>query len=390
MKNRLLYYPLDYLLPIVLFVLLIAYAVFDVTTNAQAGNADLSRGRVYVVIVSILAFLLLYVLFHNPLFALRLPSIPALILILSWLIIDNLINHSFSRAAQINIMLCVLWIVTYYSFFQATKQAHANQLFDLFFICLFFVYCAVNIYAQRNIAIANDREFGMTSYSYYLLSFLPAILLIKRKGIRAGLLIICSLFVLISLKRGPILALPIIMLVYWYSKAKVGLSRIKAFRAILIVVFAYLAILSINYFTKGFLLDRFSNQQLSSASGRDQMWSIIWSQIQSRDLLTLLYGMGSGASVKLLGTGVHNEWLEFLFTFGIIGVILYFVLFVSLLKRYSRLIRLRSVFAPQYGSAVAFFFLSGLSDGFFFVYWSFYFFAILGYIEGLILRQNYS
>lgn len=387
MFRRFFQHPLDYIFPLVLIGLLSVYAIFDVSTNAQAGNMDMSRGRVYILILAILVFLSLYMFINGLRNILKLPIIPSLFALLIWIILDNLVNNTMNRSAQINIMLCLLWIGSYYSFFQTTKKAHYGFSYNSFFVILFFIYCAINVYAQRNMAFVHDREYGMTSYSYYLLSFLPALLLNEKKIRRNVLIIICSTFVLLSLKRGPILALPIILFVYWITKAKLGLTKINVLQATLILIASYGAVIWTNHLTNGFLLDRFSSQELSYASGRDEMWTLIWEQIQDRNLLTLLFGTGSGTSIQLLGTGVHNEWLEFLFTFGAIGVLLYLFFFISLIKRYFKLIRNKSRYAPQYGSAIAFFFLSGLSDGFFFVYWTFYFFATIGYIEALELRQ---
>ena len=379
--------PFDYFFPLILFVLLLMYAFYDVSSSAQAGNLDVSRNSVYIIIIAILSFLFVSILIQGFRYHLKLPILPSVFMILLWIIINNLVNETMGRPAQINIMICLLWVCAYYSFYLIARKAHFDHFFDSFFAVLFLVYCGINIYAQQNIAIAYGRDYGMTSYSYYLLSFLPALLLGKNRKCRSVLVIVCSIMILFSFKRGPILALPVILSVYWLSRAKLGEIRMRFSRIIMLVIVAYGVLLFVNHITNGFLLDRFSSQELSSASGRDQMWTNTLEHIRNRDINVLLIGTGSGTSIQLLGTGVHNEWLEFLYTFGIIGVFLYFIFFISLIRRYSQLLRLRSKYSPQYGSAVAFYFLSGLTDGFFFVYWTFYFFSTIGYIEALKYRE---
>lgn len=49
-----------------------------------------------------------------------------------------------------------------------------------------------------------------------------------------------------------------------------------------------------------------------------------------RPPLEFLCGGGSGSSIATLGTGAHNEWLEFVFNYGATGGLLYAVMIFSL------------------------------------------------------------
>ena len=138
--------------------------------------------------------------------------------------------------------------------------------------------------------------------------------------------------------------------------------------------------------------ERFSKEQLEDGSNRNVMWHIAMTDIEQRDFFTLLIGKGSGSSIKLLGSGCHNEWLEFLFSFGVIGVVLYLGFGLALINRYRYLLKVKSIYAPALGVEVIFFWCVGLFSGFYFTHSSLYFFAFLGLLESLhrqeILANN--
>lgn len=91
--------------------------------------------------------------------------------------------------------------------------------------------------------------------------------------------------------------------------------------------------------------------------------------------------------MQMLGTGVHNEWLEFLFSFGVIGVILYGLFFVALAWRVLQLIRMASPYASAYAMAVVYMLVVGMYGGIYFVHSTLYIMAFLGAVEGLAVRD---
>src|SRR5690606_23104681 len=113
-------------------------------------------------------------------------------------------------------------------------------------------------------------------------------------------------------------------------------------RLIPISLIAFLIFKWVDSLGGGYLSARFNQEELSSGSGRVDMWSTVINSLYERDDLSLLMGSGSGSSVMLLGTGVHNEWLEFLYSFGVVGVILYFLMCMIIIRRYFTLIKHKS------------------------------------------------
>lgn len=374
---------------IVVSCLLVLFAVNDVQTSGQGGNAGIDRGMVYGLIISIVSLFCIYTIFHIHKFPKQYPVVGNLCSISIWILISNIVNGTMDRSGQIHLMLSVLWIMIYSCIYIYTQYHNNFRGIITVYIILLIVYYCVNIYAQTNMAITYDKEYGMTSFSYYILALFPFAFLIQNKVLRNAVIGFSIVMVLFSFKRGPIITLPCMLVAYFLSNTKIGRASHGIGKVVLVSALFVIAFLVINKLSNNFLMARFSSSELSSASGRDEMWRIALSNIENRGFVPLLIGAGSGSSIRLLGTGIHNEWLEFLFSFGLVGITLYLFLFISLFKRAIALTTMKSCYAPVYSMAVAFFFFSGLSDGFYFVYWTIYFFSLIGVVESLVNREQF-
>ena len=84
--------------------------------------------------------------------------------------------------------------------------------------------------------------------------------------------------------------------------------------------------------------DRILNIQDDGGSGRDQVWRTTWSMISESNLEELLFGHGFNAVLKLspLALSAHNDFLEMLFNYGIIGFVPYLLLHFQLIKQYHK------------------------------------------------------
>lgn len=73
----------------------------------------------------------------------------------------------------------------------------------------------------------------------------------------------------------------------------------------------------------------------SMGSGRAIFWSIVWKQFWNNDLIFIMFGNGYDSVQHLLketygiAIGAHNGWLDYLYVYGIFGVIIYAVTLIS-------------------------------------------------------------
>lgn len=380
-RNRLL------TIPLVQFVLLFLYAFNDYHTSIQAGfGAGLNRMSVYVLLLLIIGVQSLYLFFH---FDGRITSSnkvnPILVLLLIWVFFVNLYNKRPIWILSVHLFLNSWWLFTYsFNSVYVSKNRDCFKQYLIYYILLYGIYYLINIRARSNIIALTERDIAITGYSYYAVVFLPFMFLIKKNWIKIVLIFSSIVLIISSFKRGPIIILPIMLLTYYYVNYKMGRASFSSFIRLLFVFLVCFGLFFwVNSITEGALMDRFSAEQLEQGSGRSDMWRMALQDISDRDNLTLLIGKGSGASFELLQTGAHNEWIEFLYSFGLIGVLLYAILCVRFWGVIRYAIRMKYMYAAELSMMIVFCFISGLFSGFYFQYTSFYFFSFLGIVQGI-------
>ena len=375
-------------LPFILFILISLYSYNDFITSEQAGFAiGQNRIRVYLFLLLIIFVQFSYLFFRikDRVVYDRDSVSPILVVLLLWIGFVNIFNGRPLWISSIHYFLIIWWIIC---FLFNRKYVNNNLLyFNQYLLCyllLFGVYVIFNLWARRNIFAYTERNMAITGYSYYMVVFLPFFFLIEKKWMRVLLFSVALVIIATSLKRGPILVTPCMLLVYYVVKARIGKTNVTAPLKVLALSFVLFALfLWANSFTNGALFDRFSADELESGSGRTEMWQTALSDIDQRDYLTFLIGRGSGSTIDLLQTGAHNEWIEFLYCFGAVGVVLYALFCIKLILIMKRSIKRKDFYAPELSMMVFFCLLSGLFSGFIFQYTSFYFFSFIGICQGL-------
>lgn len=374
------------------FVLLLAYTIYDYLNSGNSGFDDSSRGRVYLFLVLIAFYSLLYVFFHFPKNRHSPPFIRIMVLLLLWIILCNLVNHRLDWTMYVHLFLAIWWICSYFYFYVYCRANPNSTTYIIdFFSLMMIMYLYFSFESQTRIQMNRETEHVVLNYAYNILAFIPIILLRKNRITRYFLLFLAISAIFLSFKRGPLVILPGMYLAYHLglieSKKGVLKQLLKLILAVIVFVITFSAVDSLS---GGFLSSRFTASELQYGSTRQELWAMAIEDIADRDLFTFLIGKGSGSSIELLTSGVHNEWLEFLFSFGAIGVVLYFCFGISLVIKFSQMRKKKSIYTPVVGTLVAFFWIVGFFSGFYFVHASFYFFALLGIIDALETREMIS
>lgn len=69
------------------------------------------------------------------------------------------------------------------------------------------------------------------------------------------------------------------------------------------------------------------------SSGRDTIYSNLFNAWLNSDIIHLLFGHGFGSTIYISGgSWAHNDWLELLTNFGLLGVSIYLTLFATATK----------------------------------------------------------
>lgn len=374
----------------VVFLLILTYAYQDFRSSTNIGLREADRGTVHIILFALIALLTIFFVYTLFSQGIKKDAVKgSLWLITGWVFIVGIIQGVSIWAMLVHLGLSLLWILIYHFGRNYTSKYHTVKITTVKWIVVFFFFYVFSaLYAQYNIRIIYGRT-PVINLVYYVMVFYPWVTLIPTKRYRQLLNFLILGIVLLSFKRGAIIIFPLMLITYSLVKAKIENRKIAGVgKAILLSVIFICGLLIVDNFTGGFILNRFTIEALESGSGRTDLYRLAINNIKKRSLSDLMIGLGSGSSVQLLGTGVHNEWIEFMFSFGIIGLILYAKLFVSLVLRGRRYIKEKSKYAPAYASIIMYMLVIGLFGGLYFVHSTLYVMLFLGTVEGLRINEK--
>lgn len=194
------------------------------------------------------------------------------------------------------------------------------------------------IFAER---LSSNTDI-VNNIGYSFVALIPFVFIFKKKRIYAIVSIMILMFFIIqSGKRGALIAGMIGLIGFIYFQLRT-VEKKNRYRSYLIV---FIGVLALSYF----VYDVFQNNEFiiarmqrigdeGGSSGRDIIFSNIFNAwLNSDNMFNLLFGFGFAASLNLSGRGnyAHNDWLEILSNFGIIGIFIYSFLFYTVIKYIS-------------------------------------------------------
>lgn len=184
--------------------------------------------------------------------------------------------------------------------------------------------------------LAYDSDNVTINYGYLFATFVPLIFFRKKIVVQLILFFICLVGSVISVKRGAILSTSFgfALYIFYYLKQHNKYGGIKKFIinimfvAIIWIGIYYLYMYSIN--NDAFML-RVEMSQGGDMSGRDTIISELWQIIMSQNDFNLIFGNGYSAVRNIIEIEAHNDWLEILVDYGIIGFTIYLAMVLSLI-----------------------------------------------------------
>ena len=196
----------------------------------------------------------------------------------------------------------------------------------------FFILILMRYFFSKSILSA-EREDFTNNAGYYFIAYLPYIpIILKKHRIVAILMMLISIvIVFVSAKRGAILCLlaSVVFSFIYYLKSY---RLYKKYVILLFAIICAFGILGYNlYISNDYLMYRIENTKEVGIGSRTLAYSILWQHwYTDTNILTLLFGNGSAATVNVWGNYAHNDWLEVLIDYGLIGILVYLSLFIAL------------------------------------------------------------
>ena len=232
-------------------------------------------------------------------------------------------------------------------------------------------------------------------YVFFILILLPWYLLIKNNMLKTILVFAVVAVSLYSMKRSAsIIALTSLLLYIYYNYIKNNNSNLifKIFILIIIPVLSFNMILYINNASDNNLLHRFENISEDGGSGRDIIYEDVINSFVKLPIESKLMGSGYNGVVENQvsnGLSAHNDFLEVLYDYGILGFAIYILIWGQLFKRFFLLKRKRSIYFVSYAISILIFTITSLVSHL--IIYPTYFISLSlywGYIEGSSTRNN--
>ena len=381
------------------YLLLIVYFVYDfMTSENTTGIENLDRSGAHVSRLFIIVFLFAYFLksivrrgYSNLISGIGFSFYFKLLLwsILGWIIIVNLLQEGEVWPAGVHLSYCLLWVLTFY--FAADKIFKNSRNWGKIswgILVMFVLNVLSEIYSAINLGSKTD-SLAVINLAYGVMVFLPWISMVRRPGFRRVGYLITLVIAVLSMKRGVILVFPLMI-----SSALLIESHLRgnfaksAFKLIFASAVFTLGLYFADRISDNFLSERFSRDQLITGSGRDEIYLDILNDVESRNFEDLFLGQGSGSSETIVGKSAHSDSLEFLFCYGIFGIILYAVFILIIGFRVVALIRARSLLAPAYTMSFVYILTVGAFGQVYFSHFTIYVFIFMGAAEGILKRTS--
>ena len=174
------------------------------------------------------------------------------------------------------------------------------------------------------------------SYNFVILTPLALFAYKDKKWIGSLLMLLLSILVFLCAKRGAILCQGLIILIFFF-RSPYKFDRRVFFALCLGGLLVSIPVVSRIQNMEVSPLDRFED---SSGSGRAQIYTKIFDGVMRSSFGSLLFGHGFYATSDYtkqslefnIAVVAHNDWLEVAYDFGLVGLILYLSILLSILR----------------------------------------------------------
>lgn len=225
------------------------------------------------------------------------------------------------------------------------KKGILTHKFILVSAILLTVAAIPSFYNAQQLAltkIASESDETTVNASIIFLMLLPMLFCLKKRVVSLVLFCVCLFFLITGAKRGNILAAVIPAILYLWMLFKENKKNLFKISGLIIAVAAIAVWAKDMVLSNDYLLNRYEQTLEGNTSGRDIIYSTMWNMWSGTDnIVNLLFGYGYNGTFLYspMHKFAHNDWLEILVDFGLLGALFYAAIFISFARLYFRLDR---------------------------------------------------
>lgn len=225
------------------------------------------------------------------------------------------------------------------------KEGILTQKFILVSAILLTVAAIPSFYNAQQLALAKLASGGdeaTVNASTIFLMLLPLLFCLRNRVISLVLFCVCLFFLISGAKRGNILAAVIPAVLYAWMLYKENKRNVFKISVLIIAIAAIALWIKDLVLSDEYLLRRLEQTLEGNTSGRDVIYSTMWDMWYGvGSIVNLLFGYGYNGTFLYspMHKFAHNDWLEILVDFGLLGALFYAAIFISFARLYFRLDR---------------------------------------------------
>ena len=232
---------------------------------------------------------------------------------------------------------------------------------------------------------------GASNMVYFVILAVPFLISTGNQKSNMLYLIIATGLALLSLKRSMILA----FILFWAIHYLVAIvQKGKIIQAVLVgSLFAFAGMSVYQYvddFSGGNISKRMEKEDVTN--GRDAIYESTLLMIQNTTIDHKILGNGHNGVKQdsILDISAHNEWLEVIYDYGYIVLLVYALLWIYMIRKWITLYKTRSEYFDAYSLCICIWaVMSMVSQLILYVSYVIYLFMFLAYIESRT-RKNHS
>lgn len=268
----------------------------------------------------------------------------------------------------------ILWISAFFcSYTLVNKRSDVIMLvFTVSLICLvalFYGATTLNISSFINVAIGNNEYDVNENIGIYALITIPFVMLLGNRIIKWLILIGIMIVVLLAARRTATICFVLILILNIIKELKSTSNNKNFFSK---YIFPLVLIASVVYGIQMLLtgdfaiafertVNRFLEIKDDSGSGRTSIYKAVLNSFYDSNILEILFGHGYLGVNRIIGhTAAHNDFLEYLYDFGIIGLVFYTYLHLFFIRRVLMLNRRNNSLCYSYAASYCVFLSYGM------------------------------
>lgn len=327
------------ILPFFVFLSLILYCFFDIITSPQTYHLNSSRTISKVCLISLIFLELLEILLlfvsRKKIISYTSFPIACSCFLLALLPFLSCLIYKTSPASAINLAIYPFVFGISFLFFEAMSPFFDYLQIAPFILVFYFLYIFFLIYYMVVIPVTPTSGLGFRtptlSHIYFLAELLPLILFCFPPRKRLLLYAPVAILSLLSQKAVPLLVVCVLGVFDYFFNFLKKREQTIFLRFLLVATLFCLIVFFADLKSGGVLfLGKIMDE---SATIRFQSYTTLFASIGSFSPFQILFGKGASATeIANGGLAAHDDFLEYFFDYGILGLSLYLFFFFLYVK----------------------------------------------------------